>query len=94
MGPTYFRGSKPIDVVWATADLDVVGACIMPSGFGIGDHQLFVINFLASLVVGITPEKIVCPQARRLNCRLPMVVQRYNTRYIKHNYLERRQNGV
>jgi hypothetical protein len=38
VGPTYFRGLKPIDAVWATSDLDVVGACIMPAGFGIGDH--------------------------------------------------------
>ena len=39
-----------------------------------------MIDFLASLVVGTTPKKIVRPQARRLNCRLPMTVHRYNTR--------------
>ena len=38
IGPTHFRGSKPIDAVWAMSDLDVVGAYIMPAGFGIGDH--------------------------------------------------------
>ena len=42
IGATYFRGSSPIDAVWATPDIEVVGACVMPCGFGIGDHRLFV----------------------------------------------------
>ena len=45
VGPTFFRGQKPIDGVWATKDLQVVNACIMPVGFGVGDHRLFVIDF-------------------------------------------------
>ena len=94
VGPTYFRGSKPIDAVWAAANLDIVGACIMmPAGFGIGDHRLFVIDFLARLVVGSSPKKIVPPQACQLNCKLPLVVQRYNTRLEqkiwKHRLIER-----
>eukprot|EP00956_Cyclotella_meneghiniana_P042698 scaffold249210_cov93-Cyclotella_meneghiniana.AAC.1 len=39
LGATFFRGSKPIDAVWATPDLEVVGACVMPAGFGVGDHR-------------------------------------------------------
>ena len=35
---TFFRGSTPIDAVWATPDIEVVGACVMPAGFGVGDH--------------------------------------------------------
>jgi hypothetical protein len=32
IGLTYFWGSKPIDAVWATLDIQVAGACIMPAG--------------------------------------------------------------
>ena len=43
LGATFFRGSKPIDAVWATPDLEVVGVCAMPAGFGVGDYRMFVI---------------------------------------------------
>ena len=93
IGPTYFRGSKPIDAIWATSDVDVVGACIMPAGFGIGDHRVFVVDFRASSLIGLEPKKIVRPQARRLNCKLPGAVQRYNTLFEKkirkHRLVER-----
>jgi hypothetical protein len=56
IGPTYFWGSKPIDAVWATLDIQVGGACIMPAGYGIGDHHLFVIDFVASLLIGTSPK--------------------------------------
>ncbi len=49
---TYFRGSKPIDAIWATPDVKVTGACVMPSGYGIGDHRLFVVDFSLSSIVG------------------------------------------
>ncbi len=42
IGSTFFRGLKPIDGVWATSDIAVCNAAIMPAGFGIGDHRLFV----------------------------------------------------
>ena len=80
VGPTYFRGSKPIDAVWATSDLQVAGACIMPAGYGIGDHRLFVIDFVTSSLIGLSPKRIVRPQARRLNCKIPGAVQAYNKR--------------
>ena len=38
IGAMYFRGSHPIDAIWATPDIQVVGACIMPCGYGVGDH--------------------------------------------------------
>jgi hypothetical protein len=31
IGPTFFRGSSPIDGIWATADLSVIHACVMPA---------------------------------------------------------------
>ena len=45
IGPTFFRGSKPIDGIWATPDIAIAHACIMPVGLGVGDHHLFVVDF-------------------------------------------------
>jgi hypothetical protein len=57
IGATYFRNqsSKPIDAIWATPDVTVVGACIMPVGYGVGDHRMFVVDFLTSSLVGFNP---------------------------------------
>jgi hypothetical protein len=38
LGAMYFQGSKPIDGIWATGNLTVANACVMPVGFGVGDH--------------------------------------------------------
>ena len=40
LGATFFRGSKPIDAIWATSDLEVAHACVMPVGYGVGNHLL------------------------------------------------------
>lgn len=93
LGATYFRGSKPIDAVWASSDLTVVGACVMPCGYGIGDHRLFVVDFLTSSMVGVAPRKIVRPAARRLNTRIPKVAEAYvrdvENLIISHRLIER-----
>jgi hypothetical protein len=52
LGATYFRGSAPIDAVWATSNVAVVNACVMPVGYGVGDHRLFVVDFITALLVG------------------------------------------
>jgi hypothetical protein len=91
--PTYFGGSRPMDAVWATLDVKVAGACIMPAGYGIGDHQLFVLDFVTSSLIGLAPKKIVQPQARRLNCKILGAVKSYNTwleeKILHHCLLER-----
>ena len=71
LGATFFRGSKPIDAVWHTQDVIVTGACVMPAGYGIGDHRLFVIDFLTSSLIENSPPRIVRAQARRLNTNIP-----------------------
>ncbi|EJK48496.1 hypothetical protein THAOC_32699, partial [Thalassiosira oceanica] len=70
--------SKPIDAVWATKDVAVVGACMMPVGYGIGDHRLFVVDFMLSTMVGDAPTRVVRPKARRLNTNVEGCAERYN----------------
>jgi hypothetical protein len=79
IGPTFFRGQKPIDGVWATKDLQVVNACVMPAGFGVGDHRMFVVDFRTQSLVGSSPPKVVRMAARRLNTKIPRVAERYVT---------------
>ena len=59
LGATFFRGSTPIDAVWATPDIEVVGAYVMPAEFGVGDHRMFVVDFQVTSLVGATPPKNV-----------------------------------
>ena len=93
LGATYFRGSKPIDGVWATSDITVTSACMMPVGFGIGDHRLFVIDLLTASLIGNTPTRIIRPGARRLTTKLPGIVHAYTERLeklvLKHRIIER-----
>lgn len=93
IGPTYFRGSKPIDGIWATSDVTIAAACVMPAGFGIGDHRMFIVDILTSSLIGHEPLKVHRPSARRLNTKLPGVVTKYNDKLeelvLTHRIIER-----
>ena len=51
-GAMFFRGSNPINGIWASSDLSISHACILPVGYGIGDHQLFVIDITTADILG------------------------------------------
>ena len=93
VGATYFRGSNPIDGIWATPDITILNACIMPVGYGIGDHRMFIIDILTADIIGCNPPAVVRPQARRLITRLPGVTKKYNDTLDKlvldHRIIER-----
>ena len=74
---TFFRGSKPIDEVWETLDIVVVGSCVMPEGYGVGDHRTFGLDFLISSLIGKTPSRIIRSSARRLNTKIPSTKYNY-----------------
>ena len=71
IGATFFRGTKPIDGVWVTSDVVMIGACVMPAGYRIGDHRLFVLEFLTLSLIGHDPPKIVRAAASCLNTNIP-----------------------
>ncbi|KAL7498396.1 hypothetical protein ACHAWT_006230 [Skeletonema menzelii] len=77
LGATHFRGSQPIDGIWATQDIEILNACVMPVGYGMGDHRCFVIDISQSSMVGRSPVRVKRLQARRLNNKLPGVQERY-----------------
>ncbi len=53
IGPIFFRGQLPINGIWATSDVTISNTCIMPAGYGIGDHRLFIIDIHTSLLIGM-----------------------------------------
>ena len=88
---SYFCGSTPIYGVWETSDVIVVGACVMPVGYGVGDHRLFIIDFLKSCLVGASPLSIVRSAVRRLNLRIPAAGEDYSDRF-EHLVIEHKLN--
>jgi hypothetical protein len=77
VGTTFFWGSKPIDGVWATSDITVCNASIMPAGYGISDHQLFIIDFASRDIIGNMPPKVVRAPSQRLNTKIPQAAAGY-----------------
>jgi hypothetical protein len=92
LGATYFRGFRPIDGIWATQDLTITGACVMPAGFGVGDHRLFVVDIQMASVIGNNTPKIVRAASRRLNNKMPHVAEKYN-RELERLIVEHRLNS-
>ena len=94
IGPTFFRGSKLIDGIWATPDIIITHACIMPAGFGVGDHRLFVVDFQEESLVGTAPFRITRFAARRLNTKVSSgatkkYLRRMEDQLSRHRLIER-----
>jgi hypothetical protein len=84
LSATYFRGSKPIDGMWTTRDVEVVSAAAMPIGFGVGDHRMLVVDVTTASLVGFQPQPIKHPKARRLNSRIPRAKKAYIKKLDSH----------
>ena len=92
-GTTFFRGSNPINRLWVSDDVDISNACVMPFGYGIGDHRAYILDIPLESLVGENPIKIVRPAGRRLNSRLPECSKAYikslEDNIVNHRLLER-----
>jgi hypothetical protein len=93
-GPTFLGGSKPIDGIWATSNLIVTHACVMPAGFGVGDHCMFVINFQELSMVGLALFQVQRYSSWHLNTKvLSGVMQKYINRLeeniFRHHLIEK-----
>ncbi len=92
-GATFFRGSHPIDGLWASVDLDISNACVMPFGYGVGDHRAFILDIPLESLVGINPMRISRPTSRRLNSRIPgcgkAYIESLENNIIQHRLIER-----
>jgi hypothetical protein len=89
LGATYFPGSEPIDGVWSTGNITVKNACVMPVGFGVGDHRLFVIDFATTTLVGSGTTTVVRLALCRLNIKIYGCADWYN-KFLCRNILHHR----
>ena len=55
-----------------TIDIEIANACVMPFGYGIGDHRMFILDVTMESLVGKKPIKVVHSASRRLNSKIKM----------------------
>ncbi len=88
----FFCGSRPIDGMWVFSDLDIGNACVVPFGYGVGNHRAFILNVPLKSLIGVDPVKIVRPVGQRLNSRLPGCSKSYidslEKNIVRHRLLE------
>jgi hypothetical protein len=70
IGPTFFWGSKPINGIWATPNVVVTHACVMPAGYGVGNHCLFVVDFQEASLISEAPHRIKRFTSQCLNTKV------------------------
>ena len=51
----------------------------MPIGYDVWDHRSFFIDFTTASLVGLNPQPIQRPTARRLNTKIPRCSELYNS---------------
>jgi hypothetical protein len=64
-------GSKPIDDIWGTADVENSKACIMPVSYGIGNHRMLIVDIVQSSLIGEVPFQVHWLVLHQLNTKTP-----------------------
>ncbi len=77
-GATIFRGSKPIGGLWVSSKIKTANVCVMHFRYGVGDHQMFVLDIILESLIGKRPTKIVRPASCRLNSKISHCIDAYN----------------
>ena len=86
---TFARGSKPIDGIYISQELEVMSIMILPFDESIGDHRTMIIDISTRSAVGQQQYKIVRPEARRLVTKNKKATDKYLT-FVKQQF--KRQN--
>ncbi len=64
----------------------ITHACVMPAGFGMGDHRLFVVDINEGSIIGQAPFQILRQTSRRLNTKVSSGATR--------RYIEQLEKGL
>jgi hypothetical protein len=88
-------GSQQIEGVWISPEIDSKSSCLLPFGFSVGNHRAIILDVPTTMLLGIHPPQVVCPNARRLQSNNPKVQHCYLSYledYISHhNILQKLQ---
>ena len=97
-GPaTFVRGTRQIDAVWTTPDVQVEAACFTPFYFGIGDHRGIIIDIPKVSLIGGDIRTIYRPTARKLKCNEENVWKAYNEKlevYLRRHRVKEKLDHV
>ncbi len=87
-GPeTASRGSVPIDEIMVSSTLQIQAAGYLPHASSLGDHRPIWLEVSKDSALGSKLPPIPSFQARRLKCRDPRIVQKYND--LLESYLDK-----
>ena len=96
-GATVFWRSRRIDSLWVSKDLDISNVCVMPFGFGVGNHRAFIIDISLELLVGVNPINVIRPASKQLSSRIPGCAKAYiaslESNIKRHKWLKRLHNA-
>ena len=91
---THQRGSRQIDGVWVTRDLQVARACFLPFHLGVGDHRAILLDVRSSSLLGRPSSLIQKPTMRRLQCWIHSVKRRYRRSLVNYCIEHRIQEKI
>ena len=75
---TYNRGRNPIDEIFVSSTLKVAGCGYLEHGQGLADHRPIWIDITKVSALGAKLPDLPTYKARRLKCRDPRIVNKYN----------------
>ena len=74
----FVRGSRQIDAVWVTPDIEIGAAYFSPFFFGVGDHRGILLDIPQQSLIGGNIHTISRPNARKLQYNKHEIQQKYN----------------
>lgn len=75
---THINGSRSIDGIFATADIEITGFSSLSFHESVGDHRSMIVEISTRSAIGTFQGKIVRPTSRRLTTKQPGAIQAYN----------------
>jgi hypothetical protein len=82
---TYLDGSVPIDGIFGTTGIQAVFSGYLAFAWGMySDHRTLWVDLDTSTILGTKSIPMWKPQARRLQCRDPKLIKKFNKERLKH----------
>ena len=76
---THINGTKPIDGIYASPEIDVQSFLSLSFHEGVGDHRTSIMDISTASMVGVFQGHIVRPTSRRLTTKQAGSVATYNS---------------
>ena len=75
--PTHNSGSRPVMALYATSGADCINAAILPRGYAVGDHLVFIMDFTSESLLGSVFPRVVPAKQRKLQCNSARIHMNY-----------------